>query len=167
MSAPGSVPGFVIRIATAADCGAVAALTEAAYAPYAARFGAPPIPVTEDYAPRIERGEVWLLTGEGPPAGLLVLEQHADHLLIFSIAVAPQHQHKGFGQRLLAWAERAARAAGVGELRLYTNARMERNIALYTACGYRETGRRANPLRSGWTVVDMAKPLDATAPGPA
>ena len=33
---------------------------------------------------------------------------------------------------------------------------MERNIAIYTACGFSETGRRANPHRPGWTVVDMA-----------
>ena len=50
-----------IRQALAGDLQAVASLTAAAYAPYTALFGAPPIPVTEDYSPRIERGEIWLL----------------------------------------------------------------------------------------------------------
>ncbi|TIR63070.1 MAG: GNAT family N-acetyltransferase, partial [Mesorhizobium sp.] len=50
-----------IRQALAGDLQAVVAITTDAYAPYTALFGAPPIPVTEDYAPRIARGEVWLL----------------------------------------------------------------------------------------------------------
>lgn len=150
-----------IRNATADDLPAVIALTEAAYAPYTALFGAAPIPVGTDYAPRIAAGDGWLLDSNTVPAGLLVLERHADHVLIFSIAVAPQHQGKGFGIRLLAWAEQQARAADVAEVRLYTNARMERNIALYAACGYRETGRRPNLSRTGGTRVDMAKSVAA------
>jgi len=47
------------------------------------------------------------------------------------------------------------------EMRLYTNARMERNIALYSAFGFQETGRRPNPYRPGWTVVDMTKKVGA------
>jgi ribosomal protein S18 acetylase RimI-like enzyme len=37
---------------------------------------------------------------------------------------------------------------------------MERNIALYSAFGFQETGRRPNPYRPGWTVVDMSKKID-------
>ena len=59
-------------------------------------------------------------------------------------------------------AEEQARSWGVPEVRLYTNSRMERNIAIYTAYGFQETGRRANPPRPGWTVVDMAKPVGAS-----
>lgn len=49
------------------------------------------------------------------------------------------------------------------EVRLYTNAKMERNIALYKAYGFHETGRRPNPYRPGWTIVDMAKAAQTTA----
>jgi hypothetical protein len=38
---------------------------------------------------------------------------------------------------------------------------MERNIALYSTFGFRETGRRPNPHRPGWVVVDMAKQVEA------
>jgi GNAT superfamily N-acetyltransferase len=70
----------------------------------------------------------------------------------------------GHGVALLRLAEDLAGQAGLTELRLYTNARMERNVALYTSFGYRETGRRPNPFRPGWTVVDMAKTLAIVAP---
>jgi ribosomal protein S18 acetylase RimI-like enzyme len=157
----------MIRRAAAADEGAVAALTRAAYAQYRAVLDADPIPVTEAYGPRIARGEVWLLEepagGTDAPAGLIVLERRADHLLIFSVAVHPAHQGRGHGLRLLRFADETAGAAGLAEIRLYTNARMTRNIALYTRYGYRETGRQMNPARPGWVRVDMARALDGPA----
>jgi ribosomal protein S18 acetylase RimI-like enzyme len=154
---------MTIRRARAGDLQTIVTLTEAAYAPYTALFSAPPIPVTEDYAPRIARGEVWLLENDGVVAGLLTLERHNDHAMIFSVAVGPAFQGKGFGIALLKHADEQTRLWGLPEVRLYTNARMERNIALYLAYGFHETGRRPNPYRPGWVLVDMAKPVDETA----
>jgi ribosomal protein S18 acetylase RimI-like enzyme len=148
-----------IRKALAPDVTAVMTLTTDAYAPYTSLLGAPPIPVSEDYAPRIARGEVWLLESGGELAGLIVLERHEDHAMIFSVAVAPGFQGKGFGIALLRHADEQSRLWRLPEVRLYTNAKMERNIALYLAYGYRETGRRPNPYRPGWVLVDMAKPV--------
>jgi ribosomal protein S18 acetylase RimI-like enzyme len=152
-----------IREAKPADLVSVVELTTAAYAPYTALLGGPPIPVTEDYAPRIAKGEVWLLEAGGEVAGLMVFERHADHVMIFSVAVSPAHQGKDFGIALLRWLEEQTRKMGLPEVRLYTNARMERNIALYLAYGFHETGRRPNPYRPGWILVDMAKPVGAAA----
>ncbi|TPI15298.1 GNAT family N-acetyltransferase [Mesorhizobium sp. B4-1-3] len=152
-----------MRAARPEDLAAVVGLTGDAYAPYTPIFGGPPVPVTEDYAPRIERDEVWLLEEGSKLAGLIVIERHSDHAMIFSVAVAPAFQGKKLGIRLLTFADEQARAWGVPEVRLYTNSRMERNIALYSAYGYRETGRRANPYRPGWTLVDMVKPVDRAA----
>lgn len=146
-----------IRRALAGDLQTVVSLTQAAYAPYTALLGAPPIPVTEDYAPRIARGEVWVLESGGGLAGLITLERHDDHAMIFSVAVSPDFQGKGFGIALLKHADELTRLWGLPEVRLYTNARMERNIALYLAYGFHETGRRPNPYRQGWVLVDMAK----------
>jgi ribosomal protein S18 acetylase RimI-like enzyme len=152
-----------VREAKPADLAAIVELTAAAYAPYTALLDGPPIPVTEDYAPRIAKGEVWLLERGGEVAGLIVFERHVDHVMIFSVAVSPAHQGKGFGVALLRWLEEQTRKLGLPEVRLYTNARMERNIALYLAYGFHETGRRPNPCRPGWTLVDMAKPVGAAA----
>lgn len=151
-----------IRGAHAGDLETVVSLTEAAYALYTTLLGAPPIPVTEDYAPRIERGEVWMLQGDGEVAGVLTLERRDDHAMIFSVAVAPGFQGKGLGVALLRHADEQTRLWGLPEVRLYTNARMEQNIALYLAYDFHETGRRPNPYRPGWVLVDMAKPMDST-----
>lgn len=104
-----------------------------------------------------------MLESEGRLAALIVLEKQAAHMMIFSVAVAPGFQGRGFGRKLLKFADDQATEVGYGEIRLYTNARMERNIALYMAFGYRETGRRANRARPGWTIVDMAKTPNSLA----
>lgn len=150
----------MMRLARSDDLAAIVALTEAAYAPYNAILDAPPIPVTEDYAPRIARGEVWLLEDGSEFAGLIVLERHEDHAMIFSVAVSPAFQGRKLGIRLLDFANEQARLWNLPEIRLYTNAKMERNIALYLAYGYRETGRRPNHYRPGWVLVDIAKPVN-------
>ena len=150
------------------DLALVDQITAAAYAVYGPLLGGPPVPAIEDYAPRIAAGEVWIVAHAGAPAGVIVLQPAPDHLLIFSIALLPAFQRQGLGRWMLDWIERHATQAGVPELRLYTNAMMERNLALYAQAGYRETGRRPNPVREGWTLVDMAKrvtPAGAVPPG--
>ncbi|MBB3744116.1 hypothetical protein FHX10_003615 [Rhizobium sp. BK591] len=100
-----------MRPASPDDLEMIATLTAAAYRPYTELFGAAPIPVTEDYAPRIERGEVWLREVGDETAGLVVVEQHSDHLMLFSIAVSPAFQGGGHGWRCCAgW--RARRGNG-------------------------------------------------------
>lgn len=148
-----------LRRAEPADLDVIKQLTEAAYAPHTALLGAPPLPVTENYDPRIEAGQVWLATTSNEVVGLLVLEHHQDHTLVFSVAVLPERQKDGHGLMLLRFAEDQAKQRGVHEIRLYTNSRMERNIALYTALGYREAARRPHPYRPGWVLVDMTKPI--------
>jgi ribosomal protein S18 acetylase RimI-like enzyme len=103
---------------------------------------------------------VWVLCVGQALAGVLVLMYEPDAMLIYSVAVHPSYQHRGFGRRLLAWAEREAQAAGYSRIRLYTNALMEENIALYQYLGYRETHRE--PFH-GLFVVHLAKTLETAA----
>lgn len=148
-----------IRMAGADDLDAVIHITQCAYAIYLPVLGAPPLPMTEDYGPRIAGGEVWLACLDAAPAALIVLERHPGHDMIFSVAVHPAHAGQGLGRQLIAFAQERAKAGGMGEIRLYTNALMTRNIALYRTLGFHETGRRPNPRRPGFTVVDMTKRL--------
>lgn len=159
-----TVAGFArMRTATVSDLATVRDITNAAYASYTDLLGGPPLPVTEDYEPRIARDEVWLRDDGGVISALAVFERHADHLLIFSLAVAPCFQRQGLGIELLRFVDTQAVEQGVAEVRLYTNARMERNIALYRAYGFQEMGRRPNPYRPGWMLVDMTKPAGRMA----
>jgi len=144
-----------MRLASLSSLPTIVALTESAYAHYIPVLGAKPVPMTEDYRPRIERGEVWLLEKEHRTAGLIVLERHKTHAEIFSVAVDPAFHGQGLGRNLLDFAVAKAREWKLPALRLYTNAKMERNIAIYARYGFRETGRRQNPRRAEFTIVDM------------
>jgi len=150
----------VIRRAKDGEAEAVRAIVAAAFIPaYLPIIGTAPRPALEDYAPRVARGEVWLLDTAAGSIAALVLEPHQDHLLVYSIAVLPEHQGQGHARRLLAFAEERARETRHAEIRLYTNHRMERNLALYKSCGFTESGRRPHPSRAGIILVDLTKLL--------
>ncbi len=145
----------MIRQAVAADEALIQAISLAAYQDYLPVIGMMPVPVEEDYAPRIAAGQVWLLEEDG----VLVIERHPGHAVIYSVAVRPERHGAGMGRLLLDAADRLAASWGVAELRLYTNALMTLNQAIYAKRGFRETGRRPHPTRPGFTLVDMAKPI--------
>lgn len=148
------------RSATQTDVNWIQAATETAYAIYLPVLGYPPVPVTEDYAPRIAGNEVFLFTIDATDCGLVVIETHETWLEIFSIVVLPEFQGSGAGRAILKWVEDRAARLGKAEVRLYTNALMARNIGIYRRAGYVETGRRANPKRPQFTIVDMAKSIE-------
>jgi ribosomal protein S18 acetylase RimI-like enzyme len=147
-----------IRRADQSDLPVVQGISADAYiAAYVPMLGYIPLPAEEDYGPRIERGEVWLLACGASEVGVAVLEEHRDHLLVYSVAVRPTEQGKGHGTVLLEFADQRAAALGLTVIRLYTNARMEKNIALYRRHGYAEIGTRPHPSRAGEVLVDMVR----------
>jgi ribosomal protein S18 acetylase RimI-like enzyme len=150
----------MIRRASSTEAEIVRELSADAYLPaYLPLFGRAPMPALEDYAPRIARGEVWIIEIEAKPAAVLVLEDHHCYLLVYSIAVRPAYQGRGLAAELLGFADRHAHEAGFAEIRLYTNEKMLRNQAIYRRAGYREIGRRPHPNHPGLLLVDMVKTL--------
>jgi ribosomal protein S18 acetylase RimI-like enzyme len=147
-----------MRRARSSEAELVLKVSAAAYIPaYESAIGAVPKPAFEDYRPRIERGDVWLLEAGEDVAGVAVFEEQPGFLLIYSIAVVPEHQHKGYGRALLAFAEKRAIELRLREVRLYTNQRMTANLQLYRAFGYVELGTRPHSSREGEVLVDLAK----------
>ena len=147
-----------IRNAEPSDLAVVQQISADAYiGAYVAVLGYIPQPAEEDYSTRIARHDVWIIERDGHAVGVAVLEARPDHLLVYSIAVRPTEQRRGYGRALLVFADQRAAAIGVPEIRLFTNIRMKRNIALYRRHGYAEVGTRPHPSRSGQFVVDMAR----------
>jgi len=62
----------MIRLALRDEADAVRQLSAEAYLPvYLPLYGRPPMPAREDYAPRITRGEVWVMEIDGRLAAAL------------------------------------------------------------------------------------------------
>ena len=145
-----------IRPAVREDRPMIERLVHDAYAKYIARIGKPPGPMLDDYARRIAAGEVWVLTEADAIAGVLVLVPQPDHLLLDNIAVAPNRQGRGYGRRLLDFADAQAQHLGLSELRLYTHQKMHENLVLYRANGWTEYARASE---AGYDRVFMLKRL--------
>jgi N-acetylglutamate synthase-like GNAT family acetyltransferase len=146
----------MIRPAHAADVAAVSALVKDAYSIYLARNGKVPGPMRDDYAALIADQRVHVLEANGEIVGLVVLIPEARAMLLDNVAVHPRAQGRGFGVRLIAFAEQRARAAGLPALRLYTQDIMTENLALYSRLGFVET-HRAKEI--GLNRVYMTKAL--------
>src|ERR1700733_4922067 len=90
------------RRATAADAPRLAALSRAAYAASVELIGGEPEPYGADYAALLRDQEAWLVPGEDDALdGAVVLRRARDHILLWSVAVAPQRQHAGLGRQLI------------------------------------------------------------------
>jgi len=147
-----------IRRAGPADVDAIVALQKAAYAQNRPLLGVEPLPLQVDYPVILASREAWLAERDGRLDGVLILEERADHLLIWSIAVTPDMQGKGVGGALLGQAEARARAKGLGTLCLYTGEPLAGNIAWYERHGYvRERIEQLSDRR----IVHMVKQLGA------
>jgi ribosomal protein S18 acetylase RimI-like enzyme len=131
-----------IRAARTEDADAVAQVVDAAYRKYVERIGRKPAPMLASYPALIEHDAVFVLTEGQLVCGVLVLAPQEGYMLLENIAIHPDVQGKGLGRRMMAFAEDRARAAGLSEMRLYTNERMVENLGYYRHLGYEETDRR-------------------------
>ncbi|MFI8168318.1 GNAT family N-acetyltransferase [Streptomyces sp. NPDC085931] len=131
-----------IRPAGAADAPAVAEVVDAAFRPYIERIGQVPQPMREDHAANVAAGRVFV-TGD-PVLGLVVVEAFEDHLYLDTIAVHPSAHGRGVGRRLLRFVDAHARALGLPEVRLCTNALMWENQKICAKYGYEPVERRVD-----------------------
>ncbi|SFI67392.1 GNAT family N-acetyltransferase [Albimonas pacifica] len=156
---------LAIRPARPADAPALSALVRESFALYVPRMGREPAPMAQDFPADIAAGRCWAADGPDGLLGLLVAyadgpaEDPSFHLE--TVAVSPAAQGAGLGRALIAFAEDEARSRGLPCVRLYTNASMVENLALYPRLGYVETGRRTE---NGFERVFFEKPLP---PAPA
>ncbi|WP_329246760.1 GNAT family N-acetyltransferase [Streptomyces sp. NBC_01478] len=131
-----------VRAAVATDVPAVKGVTDMAYRHYIARIGVVPQPMEADHMANVAAGRVFV-TGD-PVIGLVVIEERDDHLFLDSIAVHPEAHGRGVGRLLLDFVDARARALGLPEVRLYTNALMSENQEIYPKFGYEVVARRTD-----------------------
>jgi ribosomal protein S18 acetylase RimI-like enzyme len=131
-----------VRAAVVADVPVVKAVTDMAYHHYIERIGVVPQPMEADHMANVAAGRVFV-TGD-PVIGLVVIEEHDDHLFLDSIAVHPEAHGRGVGRLLLHFVDARARELGLTEVRLYTNALMWENQQIYPKFGYEVVERRTD-----------------------
>jgi ribosomal protein S18 acetylase RimI-like enzyme len=148
-----------IRPAGTRDIPGVEACTRRAYAVHTATLGYPPKPVDADYADYVARGDLFVIDGACGIAGALAVDQNEADLLVYSIAIDPSQQGRGFGSLLLDFAERQAAERGLRKVTLYTNERMEGNVGFYERRGYTVFARLPHATRPNSWAIHMEKEL--------
>ncbi|RZN33920.1 GNAT family N-acetyltransferase [Bradyrhizobium sp. Leo121] len=144
-----------LRRATLIDADKARVVTRSAYAKWVPLIAREPKPMTADYERAIIDHIIDLYEENGQLLALIEVVPLADHLLIESIAVRPDQQGFGLGDKLLQHAEDRARALRLTETRLYTNAAFASNLAFYAKRGYIEYMRET--VAPGAVAVHMRK----------
>ena len=111
-----------IRAAQGPDAAAMHEIVERAYGTYVERIGRRPAPMDDDYAGKIRDGHVSVADEGGEIVGLI-------------------------GRSLMSHADACTATRGIAELRLYTDAAMTENLALYPRLGYHDDDRRTEGRR--------------------
>ncbi len=132
-----------IRVATTDDLAAVGACADRAFLP-----NTPPVRHRaeghdDDLLEQIRRENLHVISegSDSTVLGFISLLPIADHMFVESIAVLPEHQNKGLGTRLLAFAEQEAARRELASVRLFTKQMTTDGFAFYKYRGFRETGR--------------------------
>ena len=146
---------LLVRRATPADALNIRVVTRSAYAKWVPLIGREPKPMTANYERAVIDHIIDLYETNNQLLALIELVPQADHLLIENIAVRPDQQGMGLGDKLLRHAEDQARKLGLYETRLYTNAAFASNLAFYAKRGYIEFQRET--IAPGATAVYMRK----------
>ena len=127
---------------------AIAALFEAAYAPF--RETLPDLPdMTEGLAEELAETENWAAEDARGLSAVILLRVEDKALFIANLAVRPDTQGQGLARKLLELAETRARALGRHRLLLTTHADMQGTIAVYKRLGFEVTERLEGALRMG------------------
>ncbi len=132
---------IVIRKASEDDISDILKCVEASYGKYVERMGKKPIPMLRDYREVITNDTVYVLEYENQLAGVLVLINKGEYVLLDNIVVAPDFQGRSLGKQLMEFAEIYAKEHGKTEIRLCTNEKMHESIKIYHHLGYMEYGR--------------------------
>ena len=106
-----------LRRATAADAHDVRVITRSAYAKWVPLIGREPKPMTANYERAVIDHIIDLCEENGQLLALIEVVPRPDHLLIENIAIRPDRQGLGLGDKLLQHAEDQARALGLNETR--------------------------------------------------
>ena len=131
----------LIRAANRADVARIRAIARQAYGKYLPRLGREPEPMGADYDAEVSAHRVVVIEVAGEIIGYMVARPEASAYFIDNIGVEPRFQGSGLGRRLIEHAATEAARLDLPALRLYTNAMMFENLAMYAHLGFVETHR--------------------------
>ncbi|WP_117193105.1 GNAT family N-acetyltransferase [Rhizobium terrae] len=96
---------------------------------------------------------------DGGLVGCVFCKPETDFLYLGKLAIAPAHQGRGVGRRLLAIAEEIARDRELSALRLETRIELAGNHATFARWGFEKTAENSHAGFTRVTSIEMQKRL--------
>lgn len=154
---------LVLRAASSADAGAIAATIAAAFAQYRGKL----VPESGAFRETAEAIALDLAKGSGvivaernsEMLGCVVIEEMEGDLYFGRLAVLPAARGLGLARRLVEAVEAEAKRRGLPGVRLGVRVVLTDNQHLFHALGYREISREAHPGFEHPTSINMRKSL--------
>lgn len=143
-----------LRPAAQDDLPAIRSCAEAAYALYIDRIGRRPAPMDAEFGDQVRKGLIDVIEADGDWAGYAVTERQGDALFVENVALLPAFQGRGLARWLFEALNKRAQQAELVRIKLYTNAAMHENLALYPKLGFHVTGTR---VENGFNRVYFEK----------
>ncbi|MDR0888217.1 MAG: GNAT family N-acetyltransferase [Candidatus Methanoplasma sp.] len=130
-----------IRLGTIDELGLVKNIAFRAFSPYLDSIGVRPASLDTDYPKKIEDNVLYVLSVQGKIVGFVIAYPVDGNMYIEVLAVDPDHHGKGYGSKLLRFAEDLASKEKAEAITLFTCELMTRNIQIYSGFGFVFTHR--------------------------
>jgi tRNA threonylcarbamoyladenosine biosynthesis protein TsaE len=148
-----------VRIATAADADAVAALIRRAFADQPRPTNPPSSALKETAATilvHLARGGGAVLERDGRIVGAVLWELEDGALYISRVSVDPDYRRQGIARVLVDEAEREARRRGLSRMTLGVRLELEENRQLFRSCGFEdlEFRRHEGCTEPTWVLME-------------
>ena len=157
-----SIEAYAIRRADphATDWQAVLTLVQSAFASMDGRIDPPSSAnrlTAAAIAQQAEEGVVLIAERDGTPVGCVFLTPRSDSMYLGKLAVLPALSRRGLGRRLVDACFKECRERGVSEIELQVRVELTENHAIFSALGFRETGRTAHDGYDRPTSITMRR----------
>ncbi len=136
-----------IRKANSTDAEGLKKIMLEAYVVYRELLDGEKIPPMEaDYQLEIRDYPTWVLEYEEEIIGGLIMSFDQKNAHLMNVAISPKHKGKGFGARLIQYAERLSKGTDCKTISLVTHIKFDANIRYYNKMGYTEIDRDKNKV---------------------
>ena len=157
-------PPWVVRVASAADAAAIAALIRLAFATQSRPTDPAPSALRETAVTVLDHlrdGGGAVVDDRGAIVGAVLWNEEDGGLYVSRLSVHPDQRRRGIANALMGAAEREARSRGLPRLRLGVRLSLEDNRRFFASLGFEETTFHRHDGFAEPTWVTMERRLPA------
>ncbi len=96
-----------------------------------------------------------MAVAKGEPVGFVGFKAEDDCMFLSKLYILKEHRGNGYSAKLIGRVCDAAKAAGLGSVRLTVNRQNAHSVDVYEHCGFVKVREEDNPIGGGFTMYDF------------